>query len=115
MVDVQEILHPDSETFVRWAVEEIVEKTDAELWEALEEPTADFLIKEVKRLNPEVQIETDPGRWFIFSSVYVEKLVLPEGFYYTQNDEITNKYIDRIINPVVVKVCPISHYDPDCI
>ena len=115
MVDVQEILHPDSETFVRWVVEEIVEKTDAELWEALEEPTADFLIKEVKRLNPEVQIETDPGRWFIFSSVYVEKLVLPEGFYYTQNDEITNKYIDGIINPVVVKVCPISHYYPDCI
>jgi hypothetical protein len=63
-------------------VEEIVEKTDTKLWEILEEKTdiisSDLAIEEVKRLNPGVQIETDPDRWFIFSSVNVEDLILPE-------------------------------------
>ena len=90
MPNLHEILHPDSEITRDLVVEEIVEKTDTKLWEILEEKTdiisSDLAIEEVKRLNPGVQIETDPDRWFIFSSVNVEDLILPEWFYYSEKN-----------------------------
>jgi hypothetical protein len=40
--------------------------------------TSDFIMQEVRRLNPDVKIETDPDRGLIFSSVEIEDLILPE-------------------------------------
>ena len=117
MSKLHEILHPDSEISRTSAVEEVKQETDTELWEILEEKKdinfSDVAIEEVKRLNPNVQIETDPDRWFIFSSVCVEKLVLPEWFYYNQKNGITNKHNTKSGAYVSIIVYPISHYDPD--
>ena len=117
MSKLHEILHPDSEISRTSAVEEVKQGTDTELWEILEEKKdiifSDVAIEEVKRLNPNVQIETDPDRWFIFSSVGVEKLVLPEWFYYNQKNGITNKHNTKSGAYVSIIVYPISHYDPD--
>ena len=117
MSNLHEILHPDSEITRDLVVEEVKEETTAELWEVLEEKTdiisPDVAIEEVKRLNPDVQIETDLDRWFIFSSVNAEKLVLPEWFYYNQKNWITNKHNTKSGAYVSMIVYPISHYDPD--
>ena len=117
MSNLHEILHPDSEISRASVVEEVAEKTDTELWEVLEEKkdilSSDVAIEEVRRLNPGVQIETDYDRWFIFSSVGVEKLVLPEWFYYNQKNWITNKHNTKSGAYVSLIVYPISYYDPD--
>ena len=116
MSNLHETLHPDSEITRDLVVEEIVEKTDTELWKALEdkneeEITQDFVVEEMKKLNPEVQIETD--RWFIFSSVNIEDLILPEWFYYSEKNWITNKHNTKSGAYVSLIVYPISYYDPD--
>lgn len=117
MPNLHEILHPDSEVTGTSAVEEVKQETDTKLWEILEEKTdiisSDLAIEEVKRLNPGVQIETDPDRWFIFSSVNVEDLILPEWFYYSEKNWITNKHNTKSGAYVSILVYPISHYDPD--
>ena len=119
MPNLHEILHPDSEIIGTSAVEEVKQETDTKLWEILEEKTdiisSDLAIEEVKRLNPGVQIETDPDRWFIFSSVDIEKLVLPELFYCNQKNGITNKHNTKSGIYVSIHVYPLSHYDPDYI
>jgi len=122
MPNLHEILHPDSEITREISrdlvVEEIVEKTDTELWKALEdkneeEITQDFVVEEMKKLNPEVQIETD--RWFIFSSENGEKLKLPDWFYFNHKGEVTNyTWTEDESDCIIMKVYPISHYDPDC-
>jgi hypothetical protein len=119
MNNVHETLHPDSEIWAHIVADEVIEKTESELWEVLEEKendiSSDFVIDEVKRLNPDATIETDPDRWFIFSSVDIEKLVLPEWFYCNQKNGITNKHNTKSGIYVSIHVYPLSHYDPDYI
>ena len=123
MNNLHETLHPDSEIWapivVDEPVDEVVEKTESELWEVLEEKenniSPDFVIDEVKRLNPDAIIETDPDRWFIFSSVDIEKLVLPKWFYCNQKNGITNKHNTKSWIYVSIQVYPLSHYNPDYI
>ena len=103
--------------------EKILENTSSEVWKALnselEMSSPDFVIWKIKELNPSAIIETDIDRSMIFSSVNIEKLVLPEWFYYNQKNVITNKYNTQSGNPVTmhvtIHVYPIEHYNPDFI
>lgn len=119
MSNVHETLQPDSEVFEMTATQKVVEKTNTEFWtlfeEEMEKSSSDFIIEEVKRLNPEVKIETDPDRGLIFSSVDIEKLVLPEWFYFNQKNWITNKHNTQSGIYGSVRVYPIEYYDPNLI
>ncbi len=51
------------------------------------------LIKELQRLNPTAEIKVDEISYDdILSTVPVEKLVLPKGFYFNEKNGITNKH-----------------------
>ena len=119
MTDLHETLKPDSEVLRTSAAEEVVKKTDSGLRLAFDEDmkqsSPDFIIKEVKNLNPDVKIESDPDRGLIFSSVDIEKLVLPEWFYYNQKNGITNKYNTKSGIYGSVHVYPIELYDPELV
>lgn len=51
-------------------------------------------MEELRRLNPEGRFEENDqcGNGFIFGDVPTVLLVLPEGYYYTQKNGITNKH-----------------------
>lgn len=119
MTNFHETLHPDSEFLRTSTAEEVVKKTDSGLRLAFDEDMKqsfpDFIIKEVKNLNPDVKIESDPDRGLIFSSVDIEKLVLPEWFYYNQKNGITNKHNTKSGIYGSVHVYPIELYDPELV
>ena len=119
MSDLHETLHPDSKTFKRSATEKVVEKTDTQLWKVFEDEmkmsSPDSIIEEVKKLNPDIKIESDPDRGLLFSSVDIEKLVLPEWFYFNQKNWITNKHNTQSGIYGSVRVYPIEYYAPDLI
>lgn len=119
MTNFHETLHPDSEVLRTSAAEEVVKKTDSGLRLAFDEDmkqsSPDFIIKEVKNLNPDVKIESDPDRGLIFSSVDIEKLVLPEWFYYNQKNGITNKHNTQSGIYGSVRVYPLEYYDPELV
>ena len=119
MTHLHETLHLDSEVIGNSATENVVKKTDTELWKVFENEmkmsSSDFIIQEVKKLNPKVRIEADIDRWLIFSSVDIEKLVLPEWFYYNQKNWITNKHNTQSGIYGNVHVYPIEYYNPELI
>jgi len=119
MTNLHETLHPDSEVLETSAKENVVKKTDTQLWKVFETEMMmsswDFIIEEIKKLNPDVRIETDIDRCLIFSSVDIEKLVLPEWFYYNQKNWITNKHNTQSGIYGSVQVYPIEYYDPELI
>ena len=119
MTNFHETLHPDSEVLRASATEEVVKKTESGLRLAFDEDMKQsspyFIIEEVKKLNPDVEIESDPDRGLIFSSVDIEKLVLPEWFYYNQKNGITNKHNTKSGIYGSVRVYPIEYYDPELI
>ena len=117
MTDLHETLKPDSEMVKSLVSQSVIQKTDTELWKVFENEkkmaTSDFIIQEVRRLNPDVKIETDPDRGLIFSSVEIEDLILPEWFYYNQKNGITNKHNTQSGIYGSVRVYPIEYYNPD--
>jgi len=119
MTHLHETLHLDSEVTGNSATENVVKKTDTELWKVFENEmkmsSSNFIIQEVKKLNPKVRIEADIDRWLIFSSVDIEKLVLPEWFYYNQKNWITNKQNTQSGIYGNVHVYPIEYYNPELI
>ena len=50
------------------------------------------IMQELKRLNPDVDIEFDAVERICYTSVSPKKLVLPKGFYYNEKNGITNKH-----------------------
>jgi hypothetical protein len=112
-------LHPDSKTFERLATQKVVEKTDTQLWNVFENErkmsSPVFIIEEMKKLNPTIKIESDSDRWLLFSSVDIEKLVLPEWFYYNQKNWITNKHNTQSGIYGSVRVYPIEYYNPELV
>lgn len=119
MTNFHETLHPDSEFLETSATEKVIEKTDTELWKVFENEKRmadpNFIVQEVRRLNPDVKIETDPDRGLIFSSVEIEDLVLPEWFYYNQKNGITNKHNTQSGIYGSVRVYPLEYYDPELV
>lgn len=119
MTDLYETLHPDSEVLETSAKEEVVQKTDSEMRalfnEEMKKSSSEYIVQEIRRLNPDVRIETDIDRCLIFSSVDIEKLVLPEWFYYNQKNWITNKHNTQSGIYGSVHVYPIEHYNPELI
>ena len=119
MSDSKEILNHDSTVIKNSATEKIVKKTDTQLWKVFEDEmkksSPDFIIEEVRKLNPEVRIEADADRWLLFSSVDIEKLVLPEWFYYNQKNWITNKHTTQSGIYGSVHVYPIEYYNPELV
>ena len=99
--------------------EKILKNASSEVWNVLnselEMSSPDFVIWKIKKLNPSVTIETDIDRSMIFSSVDIEKLVLPEWFYYNQKNGITNKHNTQSGIYVSIHVYPIEYYNPDSI
>ena len=119
MKNLHETLKLGSNIIESSVSQKVIEKTDTELWKVFENEkrmsTSDFIIQEVKRLNPNVKIETDPDRGLIFSSVEIEDLVLPEWFYYNQKNGITNKHNTQSGIYGNVHVYPIEYFDPELI
>jgi len=117
MNKLQETLNPASTVTESSVLEKKTEETNTQLWNALErkneEYYTDSLIREIKRLNPKVKIEADYDRWIMYSSVDIDKLVLPEGFYYNQKNGVTNKHRTKNWWYVSVSVKPIEEYNPD--
>ena len=117
MSNVHETLKPDSDIIESSVSQKVIEKTDTELWKVFENEkrmsTSDFIIQEVRRLNPNVKIETDSDRGLLFSSVEIQDLVLPEWFYYNQKNGITNKHNTQSGIYGSVRVYPLEYYNPD--
>ena len=117
MSNLHETLKPDSDIIESSVSQKVIKKTDTELWKVFENEkrmsTSDFIIQEVKRLNPDVKIETDPDRGLLFSSVEIQDLVLPEWFYYNQKNGITNKHNTQSGIYGSVRVYPLEYYNPD--
>ena len=117
MKNPHETLQTSPEVFEYSVAEKVIQKTDTELWKVFENEkrmaTSEFIIQEVRKLNPKVKIETDPDRGLIFSSVEIEDLVLPEWFYYNQKNGITNKHNTQSGIYGSVRVYPIEYYNPD--
>lgn len=118
MNKLQETLNSDSIATESSTLEKNTEETNTQLWDVFErseEYYTDSLIREIKRLNPKVKIEADYDRWIMYSSVDINKLALPEGFYYNQKNGITNKHTTKTGWYVSVSVKPIEEYNPDYI
>ena len=79
MSDSKEILNHDSTVIKNSATEKIVKKTDTQLWKVFEDEmkksSPDFIIEEVRKLNPEVRIEADADRWLLFWHIYLKQLL----------------------------------------
>lgn len=114
---LQETLNPDSIATESSILEKKSEETNAQLWNVLERKSeiyyVDSLIREIKRLNPKVKIKADYDRWIMYSSVDIDKLTIPEGFYYNQKNGITNKHRTTTGAYVSAIVKPIEEYNPD--
>jgi len=117
MSNLHETLKPDSDIIESSESQKVIEKTDTELWKVFENEKRmsipNFIIQEVRRLNPNVKIETDPDRGLLFSSVEIQDLVLPEWFYYNQKNGITNKHNTQSGIYGSVRVYPLEYYNPD--
>jgi len=119
MKNLQERTQLNSTSIKNWVGKKVEEKTNTELKvlfeEEMEKSSSDFIINEIKRLNPKVRIKTDSDRWLIFSSVNIEDLILPEWFYFNQKNWITNKHTTKSGIYGSVQVYPIEYYDPNLI
>ena len=115
----QENLQSDLSQNCTSRTEKLHQKTSTKMWEVfereLEASSSSFIIDKIIELNPDVEIKTDPDKTIIFASVPVERLVLPEWFYYNLQNEITNKYNTQFEVYWFVQVYPIEYYNSDFI
>lgn len=107
-----ETLQPDLLKDCTSQREVFFQQTNEEVWKVLDENSLDFIIKKIKELNPNVEIKTCFDKNIIFSSVRVEDLKLPEWFYYSEKNWITNKYNTQSDVYCCIRVFPIGYY-PD--
>ena len=119
MNNIHETLQPDSLIWENSEEEMVLQTTNSRIWEVLNDEnkmsSSDFIIQKIREINPGVEIKTDVDRSMIFSSLPVEKLVLPEWFYYNYKNGITNKHNTQSRIYGSVHVYPIEHYDESLI
>lgn len=81
--------------------------------EKIDTPTD--LIEKIRQLNPSVQINVSnleyENELKIDSSIPIEKLNLPEGFYYNEKNGITNKHLSESGNYINLHVKEIQNFD----
>ena len=77
--------------------------------------TSTDLIEKIRQLNPSVQINVSnleyENELKIDSSIPIEKLNLPEGFYYNEKNGITNKHLSESGNYINLHVKEIQNFD----
>ena len=115
MISSQETVHLNSLASDNSHIESIVRKTDTEFSRVFDNEvkmsSPDFIIKEIKKLNPDVEFEIDLDRSTIYSPVNVGELELPEWFYYDQKNRITNKNNTQSGISGSIYVYPIEYSD----
>lgn len=94
-------------------IDELIKKNINDNKEKIDNPTA--LIEKLRQLNPGVQINVSnleyENELKIDSSIPIEKLNLPEGFYYNEKNGITNKHLSENGNYINLPVKEIQNFD----
>ncbi len=93
---------------------EVLQKTASETWNLFENEqnisSVGYIIKKLKELNPNVEIKAFIDKGIIFASVSVEDLKLPDWFYLSNINWITNKNVEQSWTFISINVYPLRYH-----